>query len=63
METKGIEQMTKEELIDLVGSLNKELESAKKDLTLYRDWKNKEEKERVVAENKIKAMKLVMEVL
>lgn len=63
MEAKGIEQMTKEELIDLVGSLNKELESTKKDLALYRDWKNKEEKERAVAENKIKAMKLVMEVL
>lgn len=63
METKGIEQMTKEELINLIDSLNKELETSKKDVLLYRDWKNKEEKERAIAENKIKAIKLVMEVL
>lgn len=30
METKGIEEMTKEELIDLVDSLNKELDGAKR---------------------------------
>ena len=32
METKGIEEMTREELIELVSSLNKDLESTKKDL-------------------------------
>ena len=32
METKGIEEMTKEELIDLVDSLNKELDGAKKEV-------------------------------
>ena len=35
METKGIEEMTREELIELVSSLNKDLESTKKDLELY----------------------------
>ena len=34
METKGIEEMTREELIELVSSLNKDLESTKKDLDL-----------------------------
>ena len=36
METKGIEEMTREELIELVSSLNKDLESTKKDLELDR---------------------------
>ena len=40
METKGIEEMTREELIELVSSLNKDLESTKKDLELYKDWNN-----------------------
>ena len=39
MDTKGIEEMTREELIELVSSLNKDLESTKKDLELYKDWK------------------------
>lgn len=30
METKGIEEMTREELIELVSSLNKDLESTKR---------------------------------
>ena len=42
IETKGIEEMTREELIELVSSLNKDLESTKKDLELYKDWKNRE---------------------
>ena len=42
METKGIEEMTREELIELVSSLNKDLESTKKDLELYKDWKNRD---------------------
>ena len=37
METKGIEEMTREELIELVSSLNKDLESTKKDLELYKE--------------------------
>ena len=53
METKGIEEMTKDELIELVSSLNKELEGTKKDLELYRDWKNREETGRILAEKKI----------
>ena len=36
METKGIEEMTREELIELVSSLNKDLESTKKDLELIK---------------------------
>lgn len=47
METKGIEEMTREELIELVSSLNKDLESTKKDLELYKDWKNREEAAKV----------------
>ena len=53
METKGIEEMTKEELIDLVDSLNKELDGAKKDLDLYRAWKDREESARILAEKKL----------
>ena len=49
METKGIEEMTREELIELVSSLNKDLESTKKDLELYKDWKNREEAAKVLA--------------
>ena len=52
METKGIEEMTREELIELVSSLNKDLESTKKDLELYKDWKNREEAAKVLAEKK-----------
>ena len=48
METKGIEEMTREELIELVSSLNKDLESTKKDLELYKDWKNREEAAKVL---------------
>ena len=43
METKGIVEMTREVLIALVSSLNKDLESTKKALELYKDWKNREE--------------------
>lgn len=63
METKGIEQMTKEELIDLVGSLNKELECAKRDLELYKGWRNREEEARILAEKKIIAAKAFFEVI
>lgn len=63
METKGIEEMTKDELIELVGSLSKELEGAKKDIELYRGWKNREEEARILAEKKIIAAKAFFEVV
>lgn len=63
METKGIEEMTREELIELVGSLNKELEGTKRDLELYRDWKNREETSRILAEKKISVIKALFEVV
>lgn len=63
METKGIEEMTREELIELVSSLNKDLESTKKDLELYKDWKNREEAAKVSAEKKMLAIKAFLEVV
>ena len=63
METKGIEEMTREELIELVSSLNKDLESTKKDLELYKDWKNREEAAKVLAEKKRLAIKAFLEVV
>ena len=55
--------MTKDELIELVSSLNKELEGTKKDLELYRDWKNREETGRILAEKKISVIKALFEVV
>lgn len=63
METKGIEEMTKDELIDLVGSLNKELEGTKRDLKLYKGWKEEESTARILAEKKIVAAKAFFEVV
>lgn len=63
METKGIEEMTREELIDLVCSLNRDLEKAKKDTRLYQEWKDQEEASRIVAEKKIAAAKAFWEVV
>lgn len=63
METKGIEEMTREELIELVSSLNKELEGTNKDLELYKGWKNQEEEARILAEKKIVAAKAFFEVV
>lgn len=63
METKGIEEMTREELIELVGSLNKELEGMKEDIELYKGWKNREEEARILAEKKIVAAKAFFEVV
>mgnify|MGYP000280221339 FL=1 len=63
METKGIEEMTKDELIELASSLNKELEGTKKDLELYKDWKNREEAAKVLAEKKMLAIKAFLEVV
>lgn len=63
METKGIEEMTREELIELVSSLNKELEGTKEDLELYKGWKSREEEARILAEKKIVAAKAFFEVV
>ena len=63
MKTKGIEEMTREELIELVSSLNKDLEGTKKDLELYKDWKNREEAAKVLAEKKMLAIKAFLEVV
>ena len=63
METKGIEEMTKEELIDLVDSLNKELDGGIKDLELNRAWKVSEESARILAEKKLLAAKAFFEVV
>lgn len=42
METKNLEEMTREELVELVYSLNKEIEGLQKDLDVYKGWKNRE---------------------
>lgn len=39
METKNLEEMTREELVELVYSLNKEIEGLQKDLDVYKGWK------------------------
>lgn len=62
METKGIEEMTKDELIELVSSLNKELEGTKKDLEFYKDWKNREEAARMLAEKRLSVIKGFIEI-
>ena len=41
METKNLEEMTREELVELVYSLNKEIEGLQKDLDVYKGWKNR----------------------
>lgn len=63
METKGLEEMTREELIDLVSSLNKELEGTKRDLENYKCWKNDIEEARALAEKKILAIKAFIGVI
>ena len=55
--------MTKDELNEWVTSLNKELEGTKKDLELYKDWKNREEAAKVLAEKKMLAIKALLEVV
>lgn len=63
METKKLEGMTKEELIELVGTLSKELEKSKSDVALYKNWSKREEEARILAEKKILAGKAFFEVL
>ena len=63
MGTKGIEEMTREELAILAASLNKELEEARKELAFYKDWKDRETAARVLAEKKLLAAKAFFEVV
>lgn len=63
IQTQGIKGMTREELIELVGTLSKELEKSKSDVTLYRDWSKRDEEARILAEKKILAAKAFFEVI
>ena len=63
METKNLEEMTREELVELVYSLNKEIEGLQKDLDVYKGWKNREEDARIWAEKKLAAAKAFFEVV
>lgn len=63
IQTQGIEEMTRDELIDLVGFLNKELAEAKESIDLYQSWKDEAEAARALAEKKISAAKAFFEVL
>lgn len=63
METKNLEEMTMEELVELVYSLNKEIEGLQKDLDVYKGWKNREEDARILAEKKLAAAKAFFEVV
>ncbi|MFS2806442.1 hypothetical protein AAH029_01320 [Parabacteroides distasonis] len=63
METKNLEEMTREELVELVYSLNKEIEGLQKDLDVYKGWKNREEDARILAEKKLTAAKAFFEVV
>lgn len=56
IQTQGIEEMTREELIDLVCSLNKDLVEAKAEIQKYEGWWKDTNK-------RIQAAKLFMEVL
>ena len=55
--------MTREELVELVYSLNKEIEGLQKDLDVYKGWKNREEDARILAEKKLAAAKAFFEVV
>lgn len=63
IQTQGIEEMTREELIELVGYLNKELVEAQKDVKIFQDWKDEAEAARALAEKKLSAAKVFFEVM
>ena len=63
METKNLEEMTREELVELVYALNKDIEGLQKDLDVYKGWKNREEDARILAEKKLAAAKAFFEVV
>ena len=63
METKNLEEMTREELVELVYSHNKQIEGLQKDHDVYKGWKNREEDARILAEKKLAAAKAFFEVV
>jgi len=63
METKGIEEMTREELIELVASINKELEETKKSLEFNREWEREARGAKELAEKKLSVIKAFLEVV
>lgn len=63
METKNLEEMTKEELIELVGSLIRELQETKQQLTQTEKWWDAASEDRDLLQKKITAAKAFVEVL
>lgn len=63
METKGIEEMTREELIEFATSLNKELKETKEQLIQTEAWWNAAIVSRELLEKKIAAAKAFWEVM
>lgn len=63
METKGLEQMTKEELIGMVGSLDKELKDATVSLNLYKGMFSDEREKTILLQDKINAFKHLAKVI
>lgn len=63
METKGIEEMTIEELIDTVHSLSKELSETKEELAQTQKWWDATIVGRELLEKKIAAAKAFWEVM
>lgn len=63
METKGIEEMTREELIDLVNSLNKGLNETQQELAQTKRWWEATIADQKLLEKKIIAAKAFMDVL
>lgn len=63
METKGIEEMTKKELIDLVNSQNKELKDIQNELSLYTKWYKEEKDARILLQDKINTFKNLAKII
>lgn len=63
IQTQGIEEMTRDELIELVGSLTKEVAKAKEAAKMYQNWKDEAEAARTLAEKKLSAAKALFEVM
>lgn len=63
IQTKGVEEMTREELIELVSSLNKELESVKQERKQYENWWGEEVKRAAKLKEKIDAIKAFVAIL
>lgn len=63
MESKGIEEMTREELINLISSLDKGLNDANKDLDLFKEWFNDEKEKNELLQAKINALKSFAKVI